>query len=133
MKDPASSKGEQPIRKDSHHGHKEKRQNKDHPKFEKAKKPSNDVNADKKGQGKDKKSKGKHPGHLKNGAAAAAAAANKVSSPTKTQLEEAIYALGGDEEDYLLIKNVDEDESTQDMKRDSRTKDVSSGRFECLN
>ena len=129
MKDSASSKGEQPIRKDSHHGHKEKRQNKDHPKFEKAKKPSKDVNSDKKEQGKDKKTKGKHTSHLKTGAAAA----NKVSSPTKTQLEEAIYALGGDEDDYLLINNADEDESMQEMKRNSRTEDVSSGQFECLN
>lgn len=131
MKNPASSKGEQPIRKNPHHAHKEERQNRDHPKFEKAKKPSKDVNAERKGQGKDKKTKGTHMAHLKN-----EAAANKdanLSSPTKTRLEEVIYALGGDEEDYLLINNVDKDEPTQEMKRDSRIEDVRSGRFKCLN
>lgn len=131
MKNAASSKGDQPIRKNSYHGHEDKRQNKDHSKFEKAKKPLKDVNADKKGQGKDKKTKGTHTAHLKNGAAANKDA--KLSSATKTQLEEAIYSLGGDEEDYLLIKNVDEDESTREMKRDSRAEDVRSGWFECLN
>lgn len=126
MKNSSPVKGVRPNKKDSQQKHKEKHEKKNHADSQESKQTSKVVEVDKKEKARDKGIKNGRKGNKNSGKTDKGPSKDaNSSSPAKTQLEEAIYALGGDEEDYLLVKNVDEDGFTPGADTASTAADVS--------